>query len=66
MIKPGDTIVIEATANGWVVRNEYSPNAFFSTHDMHCFQHFEFDAAGLRCGPDSLFGFLLNHFRKSE
>jgi hypothetical protein len=62
-MKPGDPIIIEATANGWIVRSG-SQNTLSSTHDMHCFQDLLYDPEGVCCGPDCVVGFMLKHFKK--
>lgn len=65
-MKPGDPIVIEKTANGWLVRDELRQHSVLIWADLHCFQHLDYDQLGVQSGGHTLFGFLLEHFKKPE
>lgn len=58
-----DPIVIERTANGWIVRNDWPRDGVLTLSEVHVFQHFDYDAHGV-CSDKCLFGFLLSHFTR--
>ena len=64
-MKPGDPIVIERTANGWLVRPEWPRDQPVEVASMSVFQHLDYDQQGVMASDYTLFNFLLKHFSPS-
>lgn len=64
-MKPGDPIVIERAANGWMVRPEWPRDSVVNVSDIRVFQHIDYDQQGVMCSDYTLFQFLLQHFAPS-
>lgn len=60
-IRKGATLVIEPTANGWLVREQVAPNDLLCFSHVHVFQDMQYDQEGVT-SERTLFGFLLAHF----
>lgn len=61
-MKPGAPIVIEPSANGWIVRELLPPDSFWPFAEMHVFQFLDYDDQGVQ-GDRCLAGFLVRHYR---
>lgn len=60
-MKKGDSVVIEKTANGWIVRPEFGEYRVLMTGDIQVFQHLQYDWAGVQ-SEHCVCGFLTAHF----
>jgi hypothetical protein len=61
-VKPGEPILIERAANGWMVRSFNGREMVVACiADIHVFQSMDYDQNGAQSDL-TLFGFLLKHF----
>ena len=62
-MKTNDPIVIERTANGWLVRQQVGPHDILCWAECRVFSHMDYDQQGVT-SELTLWGFLQKHFGK--
>lgn len=62
-VRKGVALMVEPTANGWIVFERGGPNDAICFSSMLCFQHLDYDQQGVQSDL-TLFGFLAKHFNK--